>query len=228
MTRPLPTTARGLIGAVIFAAFGVTGCSYVHEKMDQAKAIASIARAGHSYRAYSIPSDAMTPALKQNSVVIGDESAYQDAKPMRGDIVIFKPPIPSQGPFIKRVVGLPGTTFEMIGGKVNAGGSILTEAYIPKGASYEMAVRNYGIYESYGSGWRRLDPTSANIPPKSMWTSPDTIPSHCYIVLGDNRNDSEDSHIWGFAQDSGNFATGPEAGQATGTFSKVVKVLPSE
>jgi hypothetical protein len=91
-----------------------------------------------------------------------------------------------------------------------------------------MAVRNYGIYESYGSGWRRLDPTSANIPPKSMWTSPDTIPSHCYIVLGDNRNDSEDSHIWGFAQDSGNFATGPEAGQATGTFSKVVKVLPSE
>ncbi len=35
-------------------------------------------------------------------------------------------------------------------------------------------------------------------------------------MRGDNRNDSEDSHVWGFAQDAGTFATGPRAGESAG------------
>jgi Signal peptidase, peptidase S26 len=77
-------------------------------------------------------------------------------------------------------------------------------------------VRDYGVYVSYGAGWQRLDSGSANIPPQSMWTAPDRIPPHCYIMLGDNRNDSEDSHIWGFAQDAGAFATGPRKSENGG------------
>jgi len=69
---------------------------------------------------------------------------------------------------------------------------------------------------SYGVGWQRLDPSDANVPPRSAWSAPDRIPAHCYIMLGDNRNDSEDSHIWGFAQDSGRFATGPRTGAGAG------------
>ena len=49
-----------------------------------------------------------------------------------------------------------------------------------------------------------------------MWTAPDRIPPHCYVMFGDNRNDSEDSHVWGFAQDAGRFASGARAGEAAG------------
>jgi signal peptidase I len=54
------------------------------------------------------------------------------------------------------------------------------------------------------------------VPPASQWSAPDRIPPHCYIMLGDNRNDSEDSHIWGFAQDGGRFASGARAGERAG------------
>jgi hypothetical protein len=58
-----------------------------------------------------------------------------------------------------------------------------------------------------------------------MWTAPDRIPPNCYLMLGDNRNDSEDSHIWGFAQDAGTFATGPRAGERAGFTGRAVVVF---
>ena len=82
--------------------------------------------------------------------------------------------------------------------------------------AYSLEIRNYGIFVSYGAGWQRIDSADANVPPASQWTAPNRIPPHCYIMFGDNRNDSEDSHIWGFAQDAGRFATGPRAGTAGG------------
>jgi signal peptidase I len=167
-------------------------------------------------RTYYIPSGSMLPTLQIHDVLLVDKFEYRFHKPNEGDIVVFPPPIPTPDDFIKRVIGRPGDTFSISAGNVYINGVVLKEPYIADKPTYEMAVRNYGIYVSYGAGWQKLDPGSANIPPKSMWTAPDRIPPNCYIMLGDNRNDSEDSHIWGFAQDTGRFATGARAGTTAG------------
>jgi signal peptidase I len=167
-------------------------------------------------RTYYIPSGSMLPTLQIHDVLLVDKFEYRFHAPNEGDIVVFPPPTPTTDDFIKRVIGRPGDRLGIIGGTVYVNGKGLHEPYAIDRPAYEMVIRNYGIYVSYGAGWQPLDPSSANVPPKSDWTAPDRIPPHCYIMLGDNRNDSEDSHIWGFAQDAGRFATGPRAGEFGG------------
>jgi signal peptidase I len=167
-------------------------------------------------RTYYIPSGSMLPTLQIHDVLLVDKFEYRFRAPKEGDIVVFPPPIPTPDDFIKRVIGRPGDTLTIKAGTVSINGKPLNEPYVADRPAYELAVRDYGIYVSYGAGWQRLDPASANVPPKSMWTAPDRIPPHCYIMLGDNRNDSEDSHIWGFAQDGTRFANGPRKGESAG------------
>jgi signal peptidase I len=167
-------------------------------------------------RTYYIPSASMVPTLQVHDVLLVDKFEYRFHSPHEGDIVVFPPPIPTPDDFIKRVVGLPGERFAINGGTVYINGKALFEPYIAAKPDYQLKIANYQIQVNDGFGWHSLDPQEANIPPKSKWTSPDTIPPNCYLMLGDNRNDSEDSHVWGFAQDAGTFATGPRAGERAG------------
>ncbi|HET6274362.1 MAG TPA: signal peptidase I [Candidatus Cybelea sp.] len=167
-------------------------------------------------RTYYIPSGSMLPTLQIHDVLLVDKFEYRFHRPNEGDIVVFPPPVPTPDDFIKRVIGRPGERLRVAGGTVYVDGRALTEPYVAERPSYTLEIRNYGIYVSYGAGWQRLDSTDANVPPAAAWAAPDRIPPHCYIMFGDNRNDSEDSHIWGFAQDGGRFASGPRAGTGAG------------
>ena len=163
-------------------------------------------------RTYYIPSASMVPTLEVHDVLLVDKFEYRFHKPNEGDIVVFPPPIPTPDDFIKRIIGRPGDTMRIEGGIVYINGKALAEPYIAQRPDYELVIKNYGVYVD----GQPLDPSVANIPPKSAWTAPDRIPPNCYFMMGDNRNDSEDSHIWGFAQAGGTFATGPRAGKPAG------------
>jgi signal peptidase I len=164
-------------------------------------------------RTYYIPSGSMIPTLKVGDVLLVNKFEYRFHKPNEGDIVVFPPPLPTSDDFIKRVIGRPGDTLRIQGGVVYLNGKALREPYIAQPPAYNMVIKNYGVYVDNGGGFEPLDPAGANIPPRADWTAPDRIPKNCYFMMGDNRNDSEDSHIWGFAQIAGNFATGAEAGK---------------
>ncbi len=163
-------------------------------------------------RTFYIPSLSMVPTLLVNDVLLANEFEYKVSKPHDGDIIVFPPPVPTTNDFIKRLIGSPGEKLRIHQGVVYRNDVALKEPYIAQEPNYELEIKNYGIYVD----GQPLDSSQANIPPKDKWTSPDTIPPNCYFMMGDNRNDSEDSHMWGFAQGSGNFATGQEAGKPAG------------
>jgi signal peptidase I len=97
----------------------------------------------------------------------------------RGDIVVFKYPDEPERDFIKRVIGLPGDTLELRAKKVYVNGQPLDEPYIHflTPASEGSEVTSMDVRERYG---------------------PVTVPANQYFVMGDNRDNSQDSRYWGF------------------------------
>ncbi len=161
-------------------------------------------------RTFYIPSGSMLPTLQINDVLLVNEFEYRFHKPSHEDIVVFVPAERSPSDYIKRLIGAPGDTLSIDNGIVTRNGVKLVEPYIAQKPNYRLVIENYGIVVDGVP----LDPANANVPPRSQWQAPDRIPNGFYFMMGDNRNDSEDSHVWGFAQTGGTFAAGPRKGDA--------------
>lgn len=78
-----------------------------------------------------VESISMQPNLYAGDFVIVNKLAYKLGKPARGDIIVFRyPPDPSQVPYIKRVIGLPGDEVHIADGNVYINGNLLSEPYL--------------------------------------------------------------------------------------------------
>ena len=139
----------------------------------------------------------MIPTLQIGDVFLIDQLAYHLHGPRDGDVAIFAPPVGGPGPdFIKRVIGAPGDTLRIAGGIVYRNGMPLSEPYENEPPDYDLEIRDYSIFVDGVA----LNPTQADIPPRGMWQKPNRIPNGFYFMLGDNRNYSDDSHVWGFVR----------------------------
>jgi signal peptidase I len=151
-------------------------------------------------RTFYIPSVSMVPTLQVRDVLLVDEIAYRLHRPAQGDIAVFTPPVNSRGnDYVKRVIGVPGDAIAISNGIVYHNGTALREPYENQPPNYDLAIRRYEIYV----GGRPLDPRTADVPPRALWQAPNRIPNGFYFVLGDNRNYSDDSHVWGFVPERG-------------------------
>lgn len=125
--------------------------------------------------AVHVVGSSMNPSLQNNDLVLASRLDYRLHAPQRGDIVIIKDPYDPSQSFIKRVIGLPGDHVLIRAGRVYLNGSRLEEPYI-------------------AAGWR----TTTNWPALADQPEGELVPAGSYFVLGDNRDHSSDSRLFGY------------------------------
>lgn len=95
-----------------------------------------------------VPTSSMDPTISINDKLIGNRLAYLFKNPERGDIIIFKFPDDESQIFIKRVIGLPGETIQIVEGELFIDGELIEEDYIK-----DSMHGNYGPYEVPDNGY---------------------------------------------------------------------------
>ncbi len=116
--------------------------------------------------------ESMFATLRNNDLLVASKISYKLHQPERGDIVVFKPPNEDTRDFIKRVIAVPGDRLRIAQGTVYINGEVLHEPYL-----FERWTAN------------------------NTWPADGhevLVPADHYFVMGDNRNHSSDSRLFGF------------------------------
>jgi signal peptidase I len=157
-------------------------------------------------QAFTIPSESMEDTLLIGDYLLVDKFRYGDGgwwkhilpyRPIqRNDIVVFHYPVNPAQHFVKRVVGLPGDRVRLINKKVYVNGTPLEEPYVQYISKDRQPYRDdfprtdvpaLGVTAKWWAQMRKLVEDHQLI-----------VPEGYYFVLGDNRDDSQDSRYWGF------------------------------
>ncbi|MDE6469848.1 MAG: signal peptidase I [Eubacterium sp.] len=117
-----------------------------------------------------VPTGSMLNTIQEGDRIIASRLAYNNEDPQRYDVVIFKNPDNEEQIFVKRVIGLPGETVEIVNGVV----------YVTKADDSVVQLDDSFI---------------TNCEPIGDF-GPFNVPEDCYFMLGDNRNTSHDSRFW--------------------------------
>lgn len=124
------------------------------------------------FQPHQVQGNSMLPNFHDQEYLLTDKISYKIGEPKRGDVVIFKAPKNEEYDYIKRIIGLPGESVGLLGGKIYLNGIPLKENYLPS----ELATNGESFLKE-----------GQTVP-----VAPDN-----YFVLGDNRPHSSDSRDWG-------------------------------
>jgi signal peptidase I len=179
------------------------------------------------FEPFRIPSGSMIPTLEIGDLILVNKYEYgirlpvvnkkiiEIGQPKRGDVMVFRFPLNPTQDYIKRVIGIPGDRVEYIDKRLTINGqTVPTEPIEPY---YEPDRMQYypQFVERLGELPHRFIVTES-VPPGLSGGFPHTHPGACqysgggvvclvpqghYFMMGDNRDNSEDSRYWGFVPD---------------------------
>ena len=119
------------------------------------------------YQPVKVEGTSMMPWLQDQERIFVNKFVYNFDEVGRGDVIVFRFPLDPQKSYIKRVVGVEGDVVEIVGGQLIVNGESVTEWYVP--AEYQDHSSHAAV----------------------------VVPEDSLYVLGDHRNTSNDSRVWG-------------------------------
>jgi signal peptidase I len=128
-------------------------------------------------QAYKIPSSSMEDSLLAGDFILVNKLHYRFNEPRPGEIIVFKYPLNSSKDMVKRILAVEGQSVEIKNKIVYVDGKIVSEPLSAKHIDARILPGDYSARDNFG---------------------PEQVPAGYLFVLGDNRDNSQDSREWGF------------------------------
>jgi len=128
-------------------------------------------------QAYKLPSSSMEDSLLSGDFVLVNKLHYRYKEPKPGEVIVFKYPLNPSKDMVKRVVALEGQTVEIRNKIVYVDGKMIPDPFLAKHSDSRILPEDYSTRDNFG---------------------PAQVPAGHLFVLGDNRDNSQDSREWGF------------------------------
>lgn len=161
---------------------------------------------------YRIPTGSMKPELKEGDFILVNKYAYglrlplfatkflKVGEPKTGDVLVFRYPKDPSIDFIKRVIAVPGDKVEYKDKTIYLNGKVLKQEFLGS-----MMDNNPGGFSIPAKHFKETLPSKDHSIFTYLRAGEDmpeqVVPEGMYFVMGDNRDNSEDSRVWGFVPD---------------------------